>query len=79
MPGGLPTLCSGTNRVETLVLTLCKNGGAGGFVSVPAGVSTFEPRPPHVILLRKDWDDVRRPRLGCGSEKDLGGAVCEGE
>lgn len=78
-PGDLPTLCPGTNKPETCVLTLSNKGAveALSFLAVSTGLSAL--RPPHVTLLREDWADVRRPRLWCGSEKDLGGAEWEGE
>lgn len=80
-PGAFPTLCCGTNKTESLVLTRSSIGIEALLSSVLAGFSTFADRPPHVILLRNDWAELRGPRRvsGPGSEKDLDGTVCEGD
>ena len=79
-PGAFPTLCSGTNRLESFVLTVCTNDVVDTLLMLAsAGRSFFALQPPYVILLRKDWAEVRRPPLCGGSVKDLGGAGWEGE
>jgi len=75
MPGAFPTLCSGTNKLETFVLTVCTNDVVETFFSLGSvGRFAFAPQPPNVTRLRKDWADVRRPRGWYCSERDLGGA-----
>lgn len=77
-PGGFPTLCSGTSRVDKVDLAFCTmvNDDAPG--SRLAKLGMVVALPPYVILLRADCADVRRPGLGV-SENDLGGAGCDGE
>lgn len=74
IPGAFPTLCSGTNKVETFVLTVCTNDVVETLFSLASvGRFPFAPQPPNVTRLRKDWADVRRPRRLYCSERDLGG------
>jgi len=77
-PGGFPTLCSGTNRVDRVDLALCTmvNDDAPGSWLMEFGIMVA--RPPYVVLLRADCADVRRPGLGA-SENDLGGTGWDGE
>ena len=78
-PGGFPTLYSGTNNVDIVVLTLSNNGLFGaGFSLESAALSGFGRRPPQVALRREDWAEVRR-RPYWGSEVDLGGGTWKGE
>jgi predicted amino acid racemase len=63
--------------LEKPVLTLC-NIVVVDEVARPRVLTEFAVlvgRTPYVVLLRLDWADVRRPRLGYTSEKDCRGIV----
>ena len=76
-PGGFPTLWSGTSNLEKFDFALCNIVDEVSWVVTE--FTLLAARPPHVILLRKDWDEVRRPGLEVGSVKDFGGTTWDGE